>query len=558
MTPRQKQKQMRQQRPQSRPPQHKIQKKKTRRILPGFVSSPWFPVIVTMVLVEFAVLIYLATKLEAMSRFDGHSKWMNPASLRRKMMRWFSSDWRQKSHSHNDNSNKLRGERKSPAFHHSQLLDWRAGNRMFLSSPKQNYNNQHTNSVKHRDSNNQTLDNFYTRSHIPSSQKVPFLIVGGSDGSGTRTFVQTLMELGVTMIFDDASTMDVHGEEMMLVDDDGKRHYGWPPLVQLVLNATHSANYTVHDLPRDVHEKAVAALLHFKSSLLQKGKDARKLQPPNYQVHQNAAGVQYGWKAPVSMVLLPLLQQVFGPIKFIHVVRDGRDVAISENQSPLQKFYSVYYNSDTRDEMTNDQEKSMRLWNDWNQQVYQWETYQQQSYEREKQELAKEGEENDDGTGNIGNLQQHLDYLVMRTEDLIRPETRFEALVQLAEFVGGRITPEQLCCLSHQYLHDLGTSGMRDGGPRDQVLAERVEKRGTVLDEQLVMSRYGKWKNVLKSAPDVRARLQDIGANSLNAFGYEPSFSTSSMRFLDEATIVKDYSCKEKITENKLSCSQVG
>lgn len=557
MPPRQNQSPMRQQqeRPQSRPPQHKLQKRKNRRF--GFISSPWFPVIVVMVLLEFAVLIYLATKLEAMARFDGHnnhhSPWMNPASLRRKMMRWFSSDWRQKSHNH---PNKLREERTSPAFHHSQLLGTR--NRMFLS-PQQDHNHQPVNSAKHRDSDHPTLDNFYTRSHIPSSQKVPFLIVGGSDGSGTRTFVQTLMELGVTMIFDDASTMDVHGEEMVLVDEDGKKHYGWPPLVQLVLNATHSANYTVHDLPRDVHEKAVASLLRFKSSLLQKGKEARKLQVPKVPI--SAAGVQYGWKAPVSMVLLPLLQQVFGPIKFIHVVRDGRDVAISDNQSPSQKFYSVYYNKNGEDHskddiLTTDPEKSMRLWSDWNQQVYQWETYQQQSYQQEKQRLAEGGEENDDGTGSIGNLQQHLDYLVMRTEDLIRPETRFEALVQLAEFVGAHITPEQLCCLSHQYLHDLGTSGVRDGGPRDHVLEERVEKQGTVLDEQLIMSRYGKWKKVLENEPDVVARLQGIGANSLNAFGYGSSSSTmSSMRFLDESTDVKNYGCEENIREKKLSCS---
>lgn len=51
------------------------------------------------------------------------------------------------------------------------------------------------------------------------------LVVGGTDGSGTRSFVDLLNDLGVPMAVDDAGTMDVHGWEM-----DG----GWPPLVKKV------------------------------------------------------------------------------------------------------------------------------------------------------------------------------------------------------------------------------------------------------------------------------------------------------------------------------------
>jgi hypothetical protein len=43
------------------------------------------------------------------------------------------------------------------------------------------------------------------------------------------------------------------------------------------------------------------------------------------------------------MLLLPLLLDAFGSIKFLHVVRDGRDGAIIKNQSPVQKFYDSYY-----------------------------------------------------------------------------------------------------------------------------------------------------------------------------------------------------------------------
>ena len=51
----------------------------------------------------------------------------------------------------------------------------------------------------------------------------PMLLVGGTDGSGTRSVVDLLENLGVLMAVDDEGTMDVHGEEMP---------GGWPPIVK--------------------------------------------------------------------------------------------------------------------------------------------------------------------------------------------------------------------------------------------------------------------------------------------------------------------------------------
>ena len=95
---------------------------------------------------------------------------------------------------------------------------------------------------------------------------------------------------------------------------------GWPPLVNLIFNQTHSANYELEDLPREVREKALLELGKLKN-----GVDKRtntKLRRADTSKHATATFV--GWKAPIAMVLLPLLKEVFGPIKFLHVVRDGR------------------------------------------------------------------------------------------------------------------------------------------------------------------------------------------------------------------------------------------
>ncbi len=46
---------------------------------------------------------------------------------------------------------------------------------------------------------------------------------------------------------------------------------------------------------------------------------------------------RWGWKTPRSLLLLPLLDQCVKELRFIHVIRDGRDMAYSSNQNQLRK-----------------------------------------------------------------------------------------------------------------------------------------------------------------------------------------------------------------------------
>lgn len=46
---------------------------------------------------------------------------------------------------------------------------------------------------------------------------------------------------------------------------------------------------------------------------------------------------QWGWKEPRSIYLLPFFHQHLPTLRFLHVVRDGRDMAVSSNQNQLQK-----------------------------------------------------------------------------------------------------------------------------------------------------------------------------------------------------------------------------
>lgn len=48
-------------------------------------------------------------------------------------------------------------------------------------------------------------------------------------------------------------------------------------------------------------------------------------------------GTLWGWKAPRSIYLLPFLRNECPHLKFIHLLRDGRDMALSSNQNQLSK-----------------------------------------------------------------------------------------------------------------------------------------------------------------------------------------------------------------------------
>jgi hypothetical protein len=253
----------------------------------------------------------------------------------------------------------------------------------------------------------------------------PLLLIGGSDGSGTRSFVDAIRKVGVTVIADDKDTFDVHAAPLF----DGQ---GWPALVNLVLKETHSGNYQWEDLPQQTREVIDFEVSKFVRSTRVRYKRHKQFEEKSTQ----ATAVAYAMKAPASMLILPIMARFFGPntgIKFIHVVRDGRDVALSSNQSPAIKFYKNTYPDDAERSLKWNGElenvKAMQLWNDWNLQVNEW------------------------GTHNP----DQVDYLLMRSEDLLDPEKRFECLQRLAEFVGSTVSIDKLCCISDKIV-DFGKS----------------------------------------------------------------------------------------------------
>lgn len=262
-------------------------------------------------------------------------------------------------------------------------------------------------------------------------------------------------------------------------------------------------------------------------------------------------------------------------------MRTDLPYSCSANQSPVLKFYNSSYADAAarRAKYSNGSEPvlAMHLWNDWNIQALEWE---------------KSHAKDDD-----------FDYLVMRSEDLVDPLKKFEALAQLADFVGSRMTAKEICCLSRRDAVDLGQSvrwtgakkkdarraalerikqpksepvvqkkyGSLQGKAWDSLyelrremknplwnyhshrgdLKERKEPKpkqaqqdGTADATLKLQERYGKWRVMLKDKPELSVKLHEEGSAGLATFGYEPR--QAHITDLDKA-VAGVFSCDETV-----------
>ena len=133
-----------------------------------------------------------------------------------------------------------------------------------------------------------------------------------------------------------------------------------------------------------------------------------KKQRPAF-VGEPARHVSWGFKAPVSMMLVPFFEEAWGKAKFLHVVRDGRDIAFSGNQTPVEKYYAETFpgGSGVEAGLKEPALKAIALWDSWNVGVYEW---------------AAAHKEEWGGAGG-------MDYLLLHVEDLIDPAAKVRAPV---------------------------------------------------------------------------------------------------------------------------------
>ncbi len=144
---------------------------------------------------------------------------------------------------------------------------------------------------------------------FPSPANAP-LVIGATGGSGTRVLAKIAQRVGY--FFGTNLNYPQDALEFLSLHDQWINRY---------VRAQDGA----------LLSKADAELLErdFSDALARHLKDA--------PAPVTAPELRWGWKAPRSIYLLPLFHARFPGMKYIHVVRDGRDMAFSKNQNQLRK-----------------------------------------------------------------------------------------------------------------------------------------------------------------------------------------------------------------------------
>jgi len=162
------------------------------------------------------------------------------------------------------------------------------------------------------------------------------VVVGATGGSGTRAVQQMLAEAGLYLGL--AGDLN-HAGDAMNFEPFLDRY------INQILSHTRCLDYRLDDLPVAMAQeigREFSRVLHC------------------HLMTRPAAVWNWGWKNPRSMYLLPFIQAQFPTFRFIHVVRDGRDMAVSGNQNQYMKHYAAAFGA----ELPGDDNAiaSFRLW----------------------------------------------------------------------------------------------------------------------------------------------------------------------------------------------------
>ncbi|MDA0340154.1 MAG: sulfotransferase [Proteobacteria bacterium] len=161
------------------------------------------------------------------------------------------------------------------------------------------------------------------------------VVIGATGGSGTRVIHSVLETAGLFMGHDQKLN---HAGDAMDIEPVLDAY------INPILSATNTLDYETDDLPRELQVAAgrdlAIAVARFLSAL-------------------PARQARWGWKNPRSMYILPLIHALFPEVRFIHLVRDGRDMATSDNQNQPRKHYQALFCEPLNE---TDPSGSIRLW----------------------------------------------------------------------------------------------------------------------------------------------------------------------------------------------------
>ncbi len=134
------------------------------------------------------------------------------------------------------------------------------------------------------------------------------LIIGGVGGSGTRVVCQIVMDAGFFMGTNLNKALD---------SSDFKPFYSY--WIGKYLNEKEPSTVTKNEMKK-VFSECLSKHLSLKKNV----------------------NTKWGIKNPRYILVLPFLYSLFPKMKFIHVVRDGRDMAFSSNQNQTRLYGNIF------------------------------------------------------------------------------------------------------------------------------------------------------------------------------------------------------------------------
>jgi hypothetical protein len=372
--------------------------------------------------------------------------------------------------------------------------------------------------------------------------------------------------MGTPIVVDDPVSKDIHAAEIG----------GWPDLVTSLLIEASAAKKKHHDggveacggisfpprisdFPPEVLTKASEAIMTLIHSELAKESWFPRRPQQQQQQKFKGDGVGNGWvpdlaiKAPISMTIAPLLLHLGVDLRLIHVVRDGRDIAFSKNQSPVIKFFNATFgercwdqfmldtlsneeDSKNKDIFFNNNNKeyigafrSAFLWSEWNIQLHKWAKRTQYdadggSKAAVKGEVIVGNDFDEDDPDEFNSLVfrsfPKFKYFLLRIEDMAKTsktvvdvsknagditsgggdygcsKRRASILESLVDFVGSSISTEELCCLCNEDDAFGGRSvemfNGGHGGTTTTTTTTATDQKPTSVDNKL--DGIGSWK----------------------------------------------------------------
>ena len=217
------------------------------------------------------------------------------------------------------------------------------------------------------------------------------LIIGGTGGSGTRAVAKLLIQSGQVYLGRN------HNKALDCLDFKSLYDRYIPDFLphfyaKQNLDSIDSASYS--KLTTKVSECLELYLKQIESPLTQP---------------------VWGWKGPRSLFLLPLLHSIFPTMKYLHLIRDGRDMAYSLNQNQLRLYGQLSLAADVL--IQSPAQQSIALW--------------------QKANLT---------AAEYANSTMPNQYLCIRYEDLVFKQE--ETINKLADFI--QVSPENLLACQDQ------------------------------------------------------------------------------------------------------------